>query len=459
MRDQQIAEYPETASRTGPEPPVASQKREPPKPRRGKPALIAAGFILLLVILFFVGYLPRRHREQALQAGLKKEKSTLPEVNVAETVKAPAKGDLLLPGNMTPLTEAVINARAEGYLRKRYVDIGDRVKAGQLLAEIEAPELDQQVQQGRASLSQTKAALGRTQHALVQSQANAHLSEVTVQRWKTLADRGVVSKQEYDQKQGQFESDQAAVQSAQSDVTAAQDNIRASEANLQRLIELQGYEKITAPFAGVVTVRNVDVGALISTTGSTPLFRIARIDILRLMIDVPEQSAPYIRVGEPAEIRLQEFGSRKFIGHVSRTANSLDANSRTLPVEVQVLNSDYALLPNMFAQVNLVGASAAATALVPGDALIVKPEGTQVAVVGKDNRVHFRAVEVGRDYGPQIEIRSGLNGGERVVVNPSDDVREGAEINPILQKQKAVLQTGGSPAGAQPTSAGKGKGK
>ncbi len=404
---------------------------------RPKATLIGTGIVLLLAGLFVAGYLPRRERDRVLAAGVKHEKTTLPEVNVAETSTSPANSNLLLPGNITPLTEAVINARAEGYLRKRYVDIGDRVRAGQLLAEIEAPELDQQVQQARAGLSQTQAALGRAQHVLAQSRANAHLSEVTEQRWKTLADRGVVSRQEFDQKHAQSESDQAAVESAQSDVRAAQDNIRASEANVQRLVELQGYKKITAPFAGVVTVRNVDVGALISTSGSTPLFRIAQIDVLRIVINVPEQSAPLIKVGEPAEVTVQEFGSRKFNGRVSRTANSLDANTRTLPTEVQVRNADYTLLPNMYAQVNFIGARKAPAILVPGDALIVKSDGTQVAVVSSGNRVHFQPVEVGRDYGPEIEIRTGLSGGERVVVNPTDDVREGAEVNPILQKPKA----------------------
>ena len=324
MRDQEIAEYPQAGNMPPPSRTGSGSVAAAPPSHKGKLTILSLALVAGLAILFAVGYLPKRDRDRELAAAQKQEKSTKPEVNVAETASSPANSDLLLPGNITPITEAVINARAEGYLRKRYVDIGDRVRGGQLLAEIEAPELDQQVQQGRASLSQTKAALGRAQHALAQAQSNAHLSEVTVQRWKTLAERGVVSKQEFDQKQAQFESDQAAVESAQSDVRAAQDNIQASEANLQRLVELQGYEKITAPFAGIVTARNVDVGSLISTNGSTPLFRIAQIDVLRIMINVPEQSAPAIKVSEPAEITLQEFPGRKFIGHVSRTANSLD---------------------------------------------------------------------------------------------------------------------------------------
>ena len=410
---------------------------EPIRRGRGKLALVAISIIVLLMVLLAVGYLPRRDREKELAADLQKEKTTLPQVNAALATASPASSDLLLPSNVTPITEAVINARAEGYMKRRNVDIGDRVKAGQLMAEVDAPELDQQVQQARAALSQSQAALARAQHALAQSKANEHLSDVTAQRWKTLAERGVVSKQEYDQKQAQFDSDQAAVQAAGSDIKAAEDNIIASRANLDRLIQLQQFEKITAPFAGVVTARNVDVGALISTTGTTPLFRVAQINVLRVDVDVPEQSAPYIKVGEPAELTLQEFGNRTFVGRVSRTANSLDPTSRTLLTEVQVQNADQVLLPNMFANVKLVGARNGAAIMIPGDAIVATPEGTQVAKLVNGNHIHFQPVRLGRDYGAKIEIVSGLVAGDRVIVNPTDDVREGAEVNPVLQKQPA----------------------
>jgi RND family efflux transporter MFP subunit len=409
----------------------------PVHPRRGKLALIGITLLLLLILLLAVGYLPRRERAETLAAGLQQQKNTLPQVNIALATGTPSSSDLLLPSNVTPITEAVINARAEGYLKRRYVDIGDRVQAGQLMAEVDAPELDQQVQQARAALSQSEAALARAQHALAQARANEHLSEVTAQRWKTLSERGVVAKQEFDQKEAQFESDQAAVQSADADIRAAEDNIRASRANLDRLIQLQQFEKITAPFAGVVTARNVDVGALISTTGTTPLFRVAQIDVLRVDVEVPEQSAPFIKVGEPAELTLEEFGGRRFSGHVSRTANSLDPTSRTLLTEIQVQNKDQVLLPNMFANVRLIGARSAPAIVIPGEALIARPEGTQVAKLVNGNHIHFQPVELGRDYGAHIEIFSGLAAGDRVVVNPTDDVREGAEVNPVLQKEPA----------------------
>ena len=429
MKDQQIVEEPEIQLEE-----QSHMTVEPVPPRKGgRLAPVAITIVVLLVVLLAVGYLPRRERENELAAGLQKQKTTLPQVNIALATGSPSSSDLLLPSNITPITEAVINARAEGYLKRRYVDIGDRVTAGQLMAEVDAPELDQQVQQARATVSQSEAALAHAQHTLAQSHANEHLSGVTAQRWKTLTERGVVSKQEYDQKQAQFDSDQAAVQSAESDIRAAEDNIRASRANLDRLIQLQQYEKITAPFAGIATARNVDVGALISTTGTTPLFRVAQTKVLRVFVDVPEQSAPYIKVGGPAELTLQEFGSRKFMGHVSRTANSLDPASRTLLTEVQVQNRDQVLLPNMFANVRLIGARNGAAILVPGEAIIARPDGTLVAKLVNGNHIHFQPVDLGRDYGAHIEIVSGLAAGERVVVNPTDDVREGAEVNPVLQ--------------------------
>ncbi|MDQ2948015.1 MAG: efflux RND transporter periplasmic adaptor subunit, partial [Acidobacteriota bacterium] len=341
---------------SGPAAPPPHRNPEPgPKPPRSRLILIAIGILTLLVVLFAVGYFPRRHRNQELAKGVADKKQSLPEVSVTKVRVAPANIDLLLPGNITPITEATLSARANGFLRKRYVDIGDHVRKGQVLADLDSPELDQQVQQGRASLSQTKAGLSRAQQGVAQATSNLHLAEVTVQRWKVLADRGVVSRQEFDQKQADYEAQQANVQSAHADVRAAEENVRASEANLQRLIDLQGYERITAPFSGIITARNVDVGSLISSSGNTPLFRMAQIDALRITIQVPEQSVPYIRVGEPAEVTLQEFAGRKFMGKVSRTANSLDANTRTLPTEVMVLNPNGVLLPNMYAQVNLIG--------------------------------------------------------------------------------------------------------
>ena len=409
---------------------------KPNKPARtGRLALIGIILVVFIAGMFAAGYLPRIQRERALSDAVAEKKVAVPEVNVASVRVSPSHDDLLLPGNITPLTEAIIHARADGYLIHRYVDFGDRVKAGQVLADIEAPELDQQVQQARANVSQSHAALSRSQHVLVQANANLHLSEVTVQRWKTLVDRGVVSKQEYDQQEANYEAQKAAVNSAEADIRAAEENVAASQANLDRLLNLQLYKKVVAPFDGIITARNVDIGSLISSNGNTPMFRMAQIDVLRILVDVPEQSAPFIKVGEPAEVTLQEFPDRKFLGRVSRTTNSLEASTRTLQTEVQVQNRDGALMPNMFVQVNLVGARTAPSVIIPGDALIVHSNGPEVAVVDSHNQIHLRPIQVGRDYGAELEVRSGLSGNESVVVNPNDDVREGAIVEPVRQKE------------------------
>jgi len=399
---------------------------------------VVAAVVLILVVLgvlFMAGYLPRRKRERGLVRAAEDQRSAIPQVMVGQVVKAPATTDLLLPGNITPVTEALIQARASGYVRRRLVDIGDRVSKGQLLAELEAPELDQQVRQAEAALQQANSSLSGARHNLRQTEANLKLAKVTAERWRVLVTKGVVSRQEADQKDADYERQQASVEGAQAAVRVAQDNIQSSEANLRRLIEMQAFTKLAAPFAGIVTARNVDIGSLVSPGGGLPLFRVAQIGTLRIMVDVPQSSAPFIRVGQRAEVLLQELAGLKFEGRVSRTANALDAATRTLPVEVQVANPEGVLLPNMYAQVRLFQVAATPSVIIPGDSLIVRAEGTLVAVVA-DNRVRFQKVEVGRDYGPFTEIRSGLNGGEFVVTSPSDDVRDGAEVQPVLVKRE-----------------------
>lgn len=405
-----------------------------------RPALAALAVAALLVVLWFAGYLPRRDRERSLVRASEEQNSELPKVMVARAQRSPALGDLTLPGNVTPLTEALINARATGYIKRRLVDIGDHVAKGQLLAEIDSPELDQQVLQAESGVSQAKAALSGAEYQLRQAAARLNLARVTADRWKILVQKGVVSRQESDQRDADLEAQQAAVDSAQAAIKAAQDNVSASQANLRRLVEMQVFEKVTAPFSGIITARNVEVGSLIPTSGGSSLFRIAEIGRLRIMVDVPQASAAYVRVGGPAEVTLQEIPGRTFLGRISRTANAMDASTRTLPTEVEVANSNGVLLPNMFAQVKLLKVGAASTALIPGDALIVRSNGTQVAVVTEGDRIHFQAIEVGRDFGPSTEVRSGLTGNETVVVNPTDDVREGARVKPVLRA------TAGAPA-------------
>jgi RND family efflux transporter MFP subunit len=398
-----------------------------------RPALAALVVAATLIVLWFVGYLPRRDRERTLVRATDELKTELAQVTVERAQRSPALGDLTLPGNVTPLTEALINARATGYIKRRLVDIGDRVAKGQLLAEIDSPDLDEQVLQAEAGVSQAEAALSGAEYQLRQALARLNLARVTAERWKILVQKGVVSRQESDQRDADLEAQQAGVDSAQAAVRAAGNSVHASQANQRRLVDMQVFEKVTAPFSGIITARNVEVGSLIPASGGAALFRIAESGMLRITVDVPQTSAAYVRVGGSAEVTLQEIPGRTFRGKISRTANALDANTRTLPTEIEVANPTGILLPNMFAQVKLVNVGAASSALIPGDALIVRSNGTQVAVVTAGDRIHFQAIEVGRDFGQTTEVRAGLSGDELVVVNPTDDVREGGRVKPVVR--------------------------
>jgi RND family efflux transporter MFP subunit len=389
--------------------------------------------LLLLVILigaFVAGYIPRHRRELQLVAEADTHNAALPQVSVMTARRAEGRGNLVLPGNIQAVTEAPILARAEGFLKKRYADIGDRVTAGQLLAEIEAPELDQQVTQARAAVEQVKADLERATAALEQGKANESLAKVTAQRWDNLVKRGVVSRQENDQYQAQYQAQSANVRALEHAVAAAKSNIAASEANVARLSELQNYLKVRAPFAGVITLRNVDVGALVNT-GNTMLFRIARTNLLRTYVNVPQSSAADIHVGQKAFLSTSESPDTKFPGQVARTANALDPSSRTLLVEIQAANPDGKLLPGMYVQVDLNLPRKDPPLLIPSDTLVVRPEGTLVALVDSGNKVHFQRILVGRDFGDRIEVLSGLSEGARAIVNPNDSVQEGARVQPV----------------------------
>lgn len=404
----------------------------PSRPSGAKIALLLFIVAAMFVAAFFLGYVPHHRREMQVIAESGAQSDALPDVSVVAVKRASAMGDLVLPGNIQAVTEAPILARAEGYVRRRYVDIGDRVTAGQLLAEIEAPDLDQQVRQAQAAVEQAQADLARASAALEQGNANEAIAKLTATRWDNLVKRGAVSKQENDQYQAQYQAQAANVKALERAVDASKSNIAAMQANVGRLTEMQGYLKVRAPFAGVVTLRNVDVGTLVNT-GNTMLFRIAQTNLLRTYLNVPQANADDVHVGQMASLATPELPERKFSGSVTRTANALDPSSRTLLVEVQVPNPDGKLLPGMYVEVNLMLPRKDPPLLLPSDTLSVRPEGTMVAALDSANTVHFRKVEVGRDYGSEIEILSGLVPGEHVIANPNDAVQEGVKVHPILQ--------------------------
>jgi RND family efflux transporter MFP subunit len=399
--------------------------------------LIALLLAVLIVVGFFVGYLPRQRREAVLAAESKETGRTLPLVNVSRVTRSEGNSLLVLPGNIQAVTEAPILARATGYIRKRYVDIGDRVKTGQVVAEVEAPELDQQILQANAAIDQAKSSVQQAEAAIQQGRANENLARLTAGRMANLLGRGVISKQDNDNAQAQYAAQQANVEALVKAAAAMRSSVTAAEANLARLNQIKTYQTVRAPFDGVITLRNVDTGALVNE-GSTLLFRVAQSGTLRTYINLPQADAESVRVGQHAIISIAELPGRKFDGVVTRTSNSLDPATRTLLTEVQVINTDGALMPGMFAQVDLTVPRKFPPLLIPGDTLVVRSDGPQVAVVRPDATVHFTRIQLGRDYGDRLEVLSGLQEGQQLAVNPSDEVREGVKVNPVAAPEKAA---------------------
>ena len=412
-----------------------------PEPQPKSPSARSLVVVLVLVAAlglagYYFGYRPRQQREQVLAAESQAASDSLPVVNVVKVTRSAANSTLILPGNIQAVTESPVLARASGYIKKRYVDIGDRVTAGQVLADIEAPELQQQILQAKAGVDQANSAMQQAEASLTQGRSNENLARVTKDRWQKLFDKGVVSRQENDTYQTQWESQQASVMALEKAVAAAKSNAAASEANVARLNELVSYLTVRAPFAGVITVRNIDTGALV-TDGSTLLYRIAQTDRLRIYLNAPQGDAPSVRVGQQASLTIPDLPGRHFSGAVTRTANALDPASRTLLVEVQMDNRGGALLPGMYAQVDLAVPRQDPPLQVPAGTLVVRGNGPQVAVVRSDGTVHYTVIQLGRDFGDHVEVLSGLDEGQAVAVNPGDAVVEGVKVKPVVNEKTA----------------------
>src|SRR5579863_3981043 len=392
--------------------------------------------VLILIGAFFAGYLPQASRQTALAKEAKEDTVALPPVNVVVVEQAPGNSDLVLPGNIQAVTEAPVLARASGYIKTRYADIGDRVKEGQLVAEIEAPELDQQVRQAKASVDQTRSALEEAEANSQQGKTNRDIARLTWERCNALVAKGAVARQDVDTYKAQYDASESSMQSLDKAVNVAKNNISVAQANLGRLTDMQGYLKVRAPFAGVITLRNVDTGALVAE-GNTLLFRIAQTDRLRTYVNVPQADSTSIRVGQSAQLRIPDLPLKTFTGTVTRTANALDPATRTLLAEVQVPNQGGLLLPGMYSEVNFTTPRMEPPLMIRSDALVVRGDGPHVAVVGADGVVHFQTVQVGRDYGDRLEVLAGLKKGQHVVISPGDAVRENPKVRPILVKEKS----------------------
>jgi RND family efflux transporter MFP subunit len=358
---------------------------------------IAAVVVLLLLAAGAARtVISRVSNARTLEAGAR-ESATL-YVKTTTVGNAGTGQTLVLPGTLQGFVQSPVAARAGGYLKRWTRDIGARVQKGELLAEIETPELDQQLTQAIAARQQMASSLD--------------LARTTADRWEALRKRDAVSQQELDERRSGY--------------AQARANLAAADANVERLRELTAFKRVVAPFAGVITRRNVDIGDLIDTSGK-PLFLLAQTDPLRVYVNVPQSYAQLVRIGQPVVVRQAELQGRSFRGQVARTAASIDAGSRTMQVEIALPNLDGSLLPGAFVQVALALAPSA-TLSVPSNALMFRGDGTRVAIVGSSGTVHLQPVRLGRNYGETVEVLDGLQGNERLVLNPSDSLAEGDPV-------------------------------
>lgn len=353
---------------------------------------------LALAVVFVAGVLPRL-RAAALLEG-RAAAASHPVVNIVVAAKTTKATTITLPASIEALQDTPIYARTTGYIAKWTADIGDRVKAGQVLAVIDGPDLDQELNQAKAALEQAR--------------ANLALAKISSVRWKDLGAQNAVAQQDVDQKDADYAAGKAAVVAAQ--------------ANVERLTQLKDFQQVTAPYDGVITARNAQVGALINAGAGTEIFHLAETDTLRIFVRVPQSYVRSIALGLRAQVLVPEFPGRVFAGTVARFAGSLDSASRTLLTEVLLPNPAGELFPGMFGEVKFTFHAAAPAILLPSNAAIINTAGTLVATVDAANRIHLVHVRLGRDFGTQIEVIEGLEPGARVVAKPSDSLVEGTEV-------------------------------
>lgn len=388
----------------------------PPAQVSGKRALVVGvGVLGVLGLAFFGAYLPKRAAERALQESVDARKQARPQTAVITPALVSSERKLSLPASLQPLEEAVIYARASGYIRRWYVDIGAKVERGALLAEIETPEVEQELAQARAALAQA-------QSSVVQAQANQGLAKINLERTGKLVSAGVSPQQTLDQTQAQ-----ATVNDA--DVKVAESNVAAQRANIRRLTELLSFSRIEAPFAGTITQRSIETGSLVSAGTGSPLYRLAAMDPVRVYVQVPQDVAPSVRVGTPATVRLREFPGQDFKGSVARTTGSLDSATRTLGTEIRVPNPEGKLLSGMSGEVSLNLTSPHKVFQIPSTALLADAAGTRVLTVAPDSTVHSRSIVIERDLGTSIQIASGVSESDQLIQIAGADFQEGQHVD------------------------------
>jgi RND family efflux transporter MFP subunit len=380
--------------------------------------VLGALAVVGLAAVVATGTIPRLRRENDAYAAARETAAARPRVTVAVARRAAPQAERVLPGNSLPLLEAGLFPRATGYIKSRLVDIGDRVEKGQLLAVIDSPDIDDQLAQARANLEQARANLAKAKADVAYATSEEH-------RYRQLLPSRAASPEEYEGKYRTLGAATAVV----GEMEAAS---KVNEAAVQQFTDLQGFEKIFAPFPGVITARNIDPGDLVSANStSRELFHLMRTDTLRVFANVPQVFATGITVGQNAVVYLREDPQTTYTGKVTRTADALDASTRTLLTEVQVPNPDNTLRPGMYLQVKFIFERGAAPVLIPAAALATRSDGPRVAVLDSQHQVHYRAVQLGRDYGAEIEVTAGVNAGDTIVVHPGDDIPEGTAVEPV----------------------------
>jgi RND family efflux transporter MFP subunit len=418
------------------ETPLEKRTLPPPRPpARGR--TLRAGLMLLLFAalvggVIFWGINTRIQTAEAVKETT--QELAIPAVSVIHPKLGAVKDEVVLPGNVQAFTDSPIYARSSGYLKQWNVDIGGHVKTGQVLAIIEAPELDQQVRQAKATIQQAQASLDQAIANEQQGKANQELARVTAERWRVLVLKGAVSKQENDQYQAQYQAQVANLNALEQAIAAAKSNLAAAEANLGRLQEMQGYEAVKAPFDGIVTARNVDVGALINAGNGGPaqeLFHLASTAKLRVYVSVPQANSRAAAPGLKCYLTLSEFPGRRFPGELVRTAGAIDPATRTLLTEVDVDNASGELRPGAYAEVHLVIPEGSRALILPVSALLFRSEGLRVGVIRAAGKAELVPIVLGKDYGNEVEVVSGLSDNDLVISDPPDSLTSGATVQVV----------------------------
>lgn len=410
----------------------------PARLSRGRAVTLAVLGVAALAGVFVVALIPRRAARAELEQQAADASRAAPHLAVAPPKLVESARVLKLPGSIQPLEEAVIYARASGYVARWLVDLGDKVKADQLLAELETPEVNQELSQARAALAKARA-------AKVQAEAGQVLSQSKFARTGRLVEAGVASQQELEQTQAE-----SAVGDANTNV--AQATIEAELANIRRLTDLQQFSKVTAPFAGTITARSIDRGSLVTAGNATPLFRLAATDTVRVYVQVPQDVAAGVTIDSPAKVTVRELLGRVFEGRVAHTAGVLDPVTRTLNTEIRVPNPDGKLLSGMYADVSLNLSAPRQVYEIPATALLNDAQGLRVAIVKPDNTLHLQPITIERDLGPTLQLSSGLNGDERLVQIAGAELSEGQKVVPVAPKP-AAAPSAAAPTPAPPSSA------